>query len=112
MRYVYRPNHPKASKFGFVAVTELDLQPESLAINAPICTDRYFENTPATDGTDIGSRRKHREYMKKNNLAMADDYKGEWATAAKERAAIRSGEHDRKARKEAVERALYQLHKP
>ena len=112
MRYVYRPNHPKASKFGFVAVTELEQQPESLAINAPICTDRYFENTPATDGTDIGSRRKHREYMKKNNLAMADDYKGVWEGAAKEREAIRSGQHDRKARKEAVERALYQLHKP
>jgi hypothetical protein len=72
----------------------------------------FMDGVAATDGTDIGSKRKRREYMKINGLADADDYTQEWKTAAKERAAIRSGEHDRKARKEAVERALYQLHKP
>lgn len=112
MRYVYKPGHPKASKFGFVAVTELEQQPESLAINAPILMDRFYENTAATDGADIGSRRKHREYMKRNNLAMAGDYKNEWSAAAKEREAIRSGQHDRKARRETIERVIHQIHKP
>jgi hypothetical protein len=112
MRYVYKPGHPKASKFGFVAVTELDLQPESLALHAPINAGRFYENTAATDGVDIGSRRKHREYMKSRGLAMESDFKQEWSGAAKEREAIRSGEHDRKARKEAVERAIHQIHKP
>ena len=112
MRYLYKPGHPKASKFGFVAVTELDLQPESLALNAPVLAGRFYENTAATDGVDIGSRAKHREYMRSRGLAMESDFKQEWKGAAKERESIRSGEHDRKARKEAVERAVYHLHKP
>lgn len=112
MRYVYKPGHPKASKFGFVAVTELDLAPESLAINAPILSGRFYENTAATDGTDIGSRAKHREYMKKNNLAMQSDFSGEWSRADKERRNIQTGEADRKGRREAVERAIYHHNKP
>lgn len=112
MRYVYKPGHPKASKFGFVAVTDLEDHSEPLAVNAPVLTGRFYENTAATDGTDIGSRKKHREYMKKNGLAMQSDFSGEWGRAEKERAAIRSGEADRKARKEAIERAIHQLHKP
>jgi hypothetical protein len=112
MRYIYRPGHPKASKNGFVAEVDLDMQPESLAIHAPVLAGRFYENTAATDGTDIGSRRKHREYMKRNGLAMADDFKKEWSSAERERRAIQTGEVDRKARREAVERAIYQLHKP
>jgi hypothetical protein len=112
MRYIYRPGHPKASKYGFVAEVDLDLQPESLALHAPVLVGRFYENTAATDGTDIGSRKRHREYMKRNNLAMADDFKGEWSGAERERQAIRSGEIDRKARREAVERAIHQIHKP
>jgi hypothetical protein len=112
MKYVYRPQHPKATKFGFVAVTDLDQQPESLAINAPVLAGRFYENTAATDGADIGSRKRHREYMKRHGLAMESDYRQEWVGAEKERQAIRSGEHDRKGRKEAVERAMYHFHKP
>jgi hypothetical protein len=112
MRYIYRPGHPKASKNGFVAEVDLDMQPESLAIHAPVLAGRFYENTAATDGTDIGSRRKHREYMKKHGLAMADDFKKEWSNAERERRAIQTGEVDRKSRREAVERAIYQLHKP
>jgi hypothetical protein len=112
MRYIYRPGHPKASKNGFVAEVDLDSQPESLALHAPINSGRFYENTAATDGTDIGSRRRHREYMKSRGLAMESDFKQEWQGAAKEREAIRSGEYDRKGRREAVERAIYTHHKP
>lgn len=112
MKYVYKPGHPKASKNGFVAVTDLDNYQESLAINAPVLSGRFYENTAATDGTDIGSRKKHREYMKRNGLAMESDFRGEWQKAEKERQAIRTGEIDRKARREAVERAIYQHYKP
>lgn len=72
----------------------------------------YMDGVRAVDGTDISSKRKRREYMKVNSLADADDFKGVWSSAEKERAAIRSGEIDRKARREAVERAIHQLHKP
>lgn len=112
MRYVYRPGHPKASANGFVPVTELDIDPGPQAIHAPILMDRFYENTAATDGTDIGSRRKHREYMKRHNLAMADDFKGEWSQASRQREAIRTGQHERKERREAIERVIHQIHKP
>lgn len=85
---------------------------ERMAIHSSIVTDRFYENTQATDGTDIGSRRKHREYMRRNNLTTVDDFKGHFAAAEKERAAIRSGENDRKERREALARAMYHLHKP
>lgn len=44
-----------------------------------------YGNLTATDGTDLSSRRKHREYMAHHGLAMADDFKGSWARAAAER---------------------------
>ena len=113
MRYVYKPDHPKASQFGFVAVVDLDYAlEEKQALHAPILSGRFYENTAATDGVDIGSRKRHREYMKQRGLAMADDFKGEWATAAKEREAIRKGTNDRRERRETIERIIHQIHKP
>jgi hypothetical protein len=76
-----------------------------------ISMDRHYENMGATDGTDIGSRRKHREYMKRHGLAMADDFKGEWAEAAKEREAYLTGQKRDAATREAVGRAEYELSK-
>lgn len=73
---------------------------------APVFTDRYMEGVKAPDGTDIGSRAKRRAYMQANGLADADDYKGVWAKAAKEREAFFSGQHDTQARREAVAQAI------
>jgi predicted nucleic acid-binding Zn ribbon protein len=53
--------------------------------------DRYYDGLRATDGTDISSRSKHREYMRRNGLTTADDFKGTWEKAAKEREAYRQG---------------------
>jgi hypothetical protein len=53
------------------------------ALFAPIMVDRFYENTKATDGTDIGSRAKHREYMKRNNLTTIDDFSDEWRSRRK-----------------------------
>jgi len=47
--------------------------------------DRHYDGLVASDGTDISTRTKHREYMKRNGLTIADDYKGEWAKAEKDR---------------------------
>ena len=88
-----------------------DAPPPRTALNAPIMVDRFYEGARATDGTDIGSRQKHREYMRQNNLTTVDDYRNEWAAAAKEREAIRTGTHDKAARREAVARALYERSK-
>ena len=71
--------------------------------------DRHYQDLRASDGTPIDSRTKHREYMKKNNLALTGDFKNEWSQAAKEREAIRAGAPDRERKRdvrEAVERAI------
>ena len=47
--------------------------------------DRSYEGLRASDGTDISSRTKHREYMKRHGLTTADDFKGQWAKAEQAR---------------------------
>jgi hypothetical protein len=111
MRYFYRPNSPHADAHGFVTAEHAEEFDQELALHAPIMVDRFYENTVATDGTDIGSRRKHRDYMKANNLTTMDDFKSTWDKAAREREAIRQGQHDKKERREQIERALHQRHK-
>ena len=87
-------------------------RPAPEARNAPIMAGRFYENTAATDGTDIGSRRKHREYMRQNNLTTADDFKITWAEQAKRREAIKEGRLPSKTRRDAIGRALYEIDKP
>lgn len=87
---------------------ELETEPE-MEPRLQINTDGHYADARATDGTNIGSRMRHREYMRSNNLTVADDFKGEWAKKAEERARFHSGDWDKKGRTEAVERAIYQL---
>lgn len=62
----------------------------------------------ATDGTAIDSRTKHREYLKRNGLALTSDYAQHFEKAKEARAKAFSGESDTKERRETVARALYQ----
>lgn len=69
--------------------------------------DRSYDGMRATDGTDISSRTKHREYMRANNLTTMDDYKGHFdrALEAKAEYVTRGGtvtKHD-------IERAIHTL---
>jgi hypothetical protein len=49
--------------------------PPAAAKNAPIMLDRFMEGAaPATDGTDISSRKKRNEYMRRNGAADKSDY--------------------------------------
>jgi hypothetical protein len=81
------------------------------ALDAPILMDRFYENLAATDGTDIGSRRKHRAYMKEKGWTTADDFSQTWAKEAEKRAAFMQGDdtaESRKDRREDISRALYE----
>jgi len=71
-------------------------------------SDRLYSGTPfkGVDGTIIDSKRKHREYMKRHNLATVDDFKGTWDRKAQEREAVFTGRHDKQQRREAVMRAM------
>jgi hypothetical protein len=105
-RYVYTQNgNPLPAP---VEVSQ-DWQ-NSSGVTAPV-TDLYMDGVRATDGTDIGSRAKRREYMKRENLADASDYTQTWAKAKQEREAFFSGKQSSPERREAIARALTQRKK-
>lgn len=111
-RYLYRPGHPLANERGFVEASQADLEDPSLALNAPILSGRFYEDAPpATDGTPINSRARHREYMRVNGLAMESDYREHRQQKAKERESLFTDGGDHKARREAVARAAYEVEK-
>lgn len=118
----YRPGHPKADAHGFVDARDLHEQETALAIDAPIMVDRFYENTGIPvfeDGkvkvVDVGSRKRHREFLRQRGLTTSDDFDkpgGEWERAAKEREARQRGEfQDRKERRDEVGRITYEVEK-
>lgn len=62
--------------------------------DAALWGDRSYDGLRATDGSDIGSRSKHREYMRQHNLTTVDDYHGEWRNAEAKRIANREAVND------------------
>jgi len=47
--------------------------------------DRHYDGLRATDGADISTRKKHRDYMRKMGLTTADDFRSQWDKAKRER---------------------------
>lgn len=107
-RYVYRQD-PDTGEVYSVEVGE-EWVPD-LGERQPVFTDRYMEGVAATDGTDISSRRKRAEYMRRNNLADADDFKESWSRAQQERAAFYRGERRDPALRHAIGKIEYELSK-
>lgn len=87
---------------------------------APIMVDRFYEG--ATTQTmnernemvtvDIGTRKRHREYLRENGLATADDFTETWKKAAEQRERVKQGEMPSKTRREVLERRMYEIDKP
>jgi hypothetical protein len=75
--------------------------------NDALISERHYDGMRATDGTDISTRAKHREYMRRNNLTTIDDFKQEWADAPRKREL-----EARKGTREAIERAIHHLEGP
>jgi hypothetical protein len=73
----------------------------------------YGKLTPATDGTPIDSRRKHREYMQRNGLALQGDFKecGAKAQAERESYFTNTNQAEKKKRRETLGRVAYELSK-
>lgn len=69
--------------------------------------DRHYDGLRAPDGADISTRKKHRDYMKKMGYATADDFKGQWDRAAKERE--RYMQHGGSFRKQDIAEAIRKL---
>ena len=99
--YVRKPHVPTCHGKMERVIT---VAPGFSGLNNALAGDRHYDGLRATDGTPIDSRTKHREYMKRNGLAMVDDFKQTWAKAQKEREEYRSGTFkDPELRKELTE---------
>lgn len=111
--FYYRPDHPLANHNGMVDSRDLDEYEAPRALDAPIMVDRFYEGAkvPGT-GEDIGSRTKHREYMRRNGLTTVDDYTHEWAKAAQVREEMSKGNFpDKRERREEIARINYEVEK-
>lgn len=75
----------------------------------PVVSDRYMEGARATDGTDIGSRPKRREYMNREGLADASDYARSLSPEAKER---KRSEADRQQLREITDTVGHAAYHP
>ena len=88
--------------------------PAEHARNAPIMVDRFYEGARMLDGADVGSRKKHRRYLKDRGVTTADDYAGkggEWERAAERRKRFGRLPEDSAHRKEIMGRELYRIEK-
>lgn len=110
-RFVCRPGHPRADELGMVHVDDLGNWDGDKDERVPVLTDRYMEGVRSTDGVDIGSRSKRRDYMQANGLVDSSDLKGEFERAAKERYEKRTGTHEptRRAIRDLVGRTAWEL---
>lgn len=68
-----------------IEITNQDYEPERRRGDSALWGDSSYDGMRATDGTDISSRTKHREYMRINGLTTADDYQSSWAKAKQAR---------------------------
>lgn len=69
--------------------------------------DRHYDGLQATDGADISTRKKHRDYMRKMGYATADDFKGQWDKSQRERE--RYFQHGGSVRKQDIAEAIRKL---
>jgi putative FmdB family regulatory protein len=102
--YVKDPTRPNCIEHGQME-RKLSVVPGSAVGNA-LAGDRHYENMRATDGTDISSRSKHRQYMKANGLTTADDFKQTWSKNAEDRQAFRSATHQDSSLKQDIAQAI------
>lgn len=70
--------------YEMIEVTD-DYMPEMRTDSGALWGDRHYDGAAAPDGTDISTRSKHREYMKRTGLTTADDFQESWAKAKVER---------------------------
>lgn len=79
---------------------------------APVATEALvYGGLQATDGTPLDSRRRHREYMQSRGLALMGDFKETGPKADARRRETLMGQADKRERREAIGRALYEQKK-
>ena len=74
----------------------------------PVVGDRHYADCRTTDGVDISTRAKHRDYMKRTGLTTVDDYKSEFERKRDQRERFAATGYD-PTRREAIVRAIERL---
>jgi hypothetical protein len=104
--YVYR-NTPEGVKV-YVKGEE---PPPAYADSGALWGDLNYRETKGPMGEDLSTRTKHRQFMAERGLTTADDFTNFWAVKAKERDDFHRTGGDHKARREHIERAIYEAGK-
>lgn len=73
--------------------------------------EEVYGHVQATDGTDLSTRARHRNYMRDNNLTVASDFTKTWERSAVEmKKVVTPGSgHDSRERREQLGRLNYQM---
>ena len=70
--------------------------------------DSHYDGLRSTDGENISTRTKHREYMKRHGLATVDDFKSDFIKKGELRQRFLTEGYD-PTRRPAIERAVREV---
>lgn len=91
----------------------LSVVPAFSGLANALAGDRHYDGLRASDGTDISSRSKHREYMRAKGLTTIDDFTETFKRKEEERAALRSGTfEDKELRQDLTKEVMTAVAKP
>lgn len=73
--------------------------------------EEVYGHCTATDGTDLSTRTRHRNYMRQNGLTVASDYTQTWQQKGAElKKVVTPGSgHDSRERREQIGRTMYEM---
>lgn len=91
-----------------IEVTDDYMPSRSAKADGALWGDRHYEGMTTTDGKDISSRSKHRQYMRETGMTTFDDYKETFAKKQAERDAYHMGQRGSVDRRD-IERAIHKL---
>lgn len=104
-RFVYREDDE-----GNVHAVEIGDDYQLAERRAPVTTEGVvYSNARATNGTDLSSRKRHRDYLKQNNLAMYSDYEKSMPKLEESRKKIALGDADTRERKQQIYDSMQRL---
>lgn len=104
-QYIADKGQPNCIKHGPME-RKLSVVPAASGLANALAGDRHYDGLTASDGTDISSRTKHREYMKANGLTDAGDFAGTWKKQEKERTRLRQGTFSDKNLRTEIEKQV------
>lgn len=103
-RFVYRPHPDTGEITAFEVGSDWTDVPRSTGDMGKF----EYSNVRATDGTDISSRTKYKDYLKANGYAPASDFTETWAKNRERAATGYEPPEERKERRETIGRVMYE----